>query len=103
MFISAHLRAPILHGANECAPKTCRCGHKLDKPKHDYPWIDQKLTEALGFSWYDTQAPIQNQCWHISCVCGVTYIWGWHEQSNGCWRIRSNLPLMDSQEVVVIA
>jgi hypothetical protein len=92
-----------MRSASECAPKTCKvCNRRLEKPRHDFPWIDEKLTKFFGWSWCDRNAPITEEVWHIKCRCHIVYVWSWHEKSNGCWKLRSDLPLADTKEVVVL-
>lgn len=92
-----------MKGANECAPKRCQCGRKLDKPRYGYPWLNLANTKQFGFDWVDYQAPITRKVWHIKCQCTIVYVWSWHETSNGCWRIRHREPLLDSNEIVSVA
>lgn len=75
-----------MRNCHECAPTFCRCGRKLPKPIHQY-----------------LEKPISGKTWFIPCKCGIWYVWSFHPHSNGCWKIRSRLPLFDSKEVVAIA
>lgn len=75
-----------MRNAQECAPTYCRCGRKLQKPIHQY-----------------LEKPVNAKVWFIPCTCGIFYEWAFHPKSNGCWKIRSRLPLWDSKEIIVIA
>lgn len=71
--------------ANDCAPKTCLCGRKLHKPV------------------YAPLKPYAENLWHIRCNCHRVFVWGWHKDSNGCWRERHELPLFDTKALIVLA
>ena len=94
--------------AFDCAPKKCQCGARLGKPISDFPWKNPRG------DWHAPHAPIQEKVWHIACKCGLVYVWSWHEtpkpydytakvrESSGCWKIRSILPIFDSEEIVSV-
>lgn len=84
-----------MRGAKDCAPHKCDCGMRLGEPEYGRSKIDWALAK-----WF--RDPFHEQ-WHIHCVCGRDYVWSWHPASNGCWKIRSPLPLFDTKETVVIA
>jgi hypothetical protein len=92
-----------MQSATECAPRKCQCGRRLAKPTYGYPWLNQANTARFGFEWCLYEAPIKEKVWHIKCFCGLRHVWSWHHKSNGCWKIRSHMPLFDSQEITVIA
>lgn len=94
-----------MRSATECAPKKCRCGLRLSKPTCGY--IDEcpsMLKLGISFPGREHRRMFRSdKIWMIRCTCGVTHVWSWHTKSNGCWKIRSVLPLMDSQEITVVA
>jgi len=95
-----------MRSATECAPKKCRCGQKLAKPTYGYTEINPILKARVGIdspSLAHQRLFHNDKVWHIKCKCGVVYVRAFHEQSNGCWMIRSLLPLMDCKEIVVVA
>jgi len=71
-----------MRDALQCAPKRCTCGRRLGKP------------EYVGRPYGK---------WQIECECHLIHQWGFHEKSNGCWRITSPLPLFNSREITVVA
>jgi hypothetical protein len=73
--------------ADKCAPKKCLCGAKLSKPF----W-----GPIPGTRYRDNG-------WQIYCeICHTHYAWGWHPRVNGCWKIRSDLPLFDTKQIVAV-
>jgi hypothetical protein len=92
-----------LTSARECAPKRCTCGAKLGRPSYGYPWLNAKETTYFGYEWCAFDAPIKEKVWHIKCTCGLRHIWSFHQSSNGCWKVRSDLPLFDSHQILVVA
>lgn len=68
-----------MRNAQQCAPTRCRCGSRLPKP-----------TYVKGV-------------WQMVCTCHTQYVWSFHPISNGCWKIRSDMPLFDSKEIVEVA
>lgn len=69
----------------DCAPRRCVCGRKLDKPI------------------YGSTVPYGEKRLHIRCSCSMLYLWSFHPASNGCWKLRHELPLFDEKRVMVIA
>lgn len=74
-----------MRNAQEAAPKKCLCGRRLGKPQYG------KVLNCRSLVWY------------IICACHTTYVWSWHPASNGCWKVRDDLPLFDSRQVIAIA
>lgn len=74
-----------MRSARECIPKHCQCGRKLPPVQYGHLFN------------------LQGDVHYVVCKCHITYVWTWHPQSNGCWKIRSDMPLFDTREVVVIA
>jgi len=104
--ISRSIHAPHvtrMRSAVECAPKKCSCGRKLGKPTYGYPWAHIDTTTRFKFERVDYGAPIREKVWYIKCDCHLRHVWSFHRVSNGCWKIRSDLPLLDTQAVTVIA
>lgn len=89
-------------GALDCAPARCKCGLRLRRPMHG------PCPEVKGY-WCTILSPLRKlegggMCWWTDCAkCHTTYVWEWHPESNGCWRIRSRDPLFDTREVIVVA
>lgn len=100
-----------MRNASDCAPKRCRCGTKLPQPhfhEHKLRFTRDKRGIATGCHWICERCNLSthdkfNRVWVMNCRCGRLYVWSYHEESNGCWKIRSPLPLFDSKEIVVIA
>ena len=91
-----------MRDATQCAPKSCQCGRRLGKPVHGYPEIEPK--KIAGLEWPTQWArTFRGKIWHMPCQCKRVYVWAFHTKSNGCWMVRSPLPLMDTKEIVVIA
>jgi hypothetical protein len=82
------MREVKMRSATECAPKKCICGRKLSKPSY-------KTVSEISRS--------TNGSWQIVCKCHLIYLWSYHPKSNGCWKIRSALPLFDTEQIVVVA
>lgn len=92
-----------MRSALECAPKKCKCGKRLAKPHHHEPRLQYP---KLNFGCNQCDEPIisfRDKAWAIKCSCHRFYVWSWHNQSNGCWMIRSHMPLFDTKEIVVVA
>lgn len=88
--------------ALQCAPKKCPCGKRLKKPRYGHPWIGPGEF-AKKYNFPDALSPVRGEQWYINCSCARTFVWSFHKESNGCWMVRSILPLFDSKEIVVIA
>jgi len=92
-----------MRSATDCAPKKCvNCRAKLPKPKAGIIII-----KKIGNMPYDFRAdhPLNNPWnqWHMWCKCGYVYVWSYHETSNGCWKLRHELPLFDPNKIIVVA
>lgn len=94
-----------MRSGTECAPRKCKCGAPLAKPD-----VRCNRYETTGYRYGIKDCPIHTYIkedwdgqWQIRCKCGRDYIWSYHPVSNGCWKIRSPLPLFDTQEIIVIA
>jgi hypothetical protein len=62
------------------------------------------MTKQLGYVYWDHNSPFKSEkVWFIKCECHRVYVWSFHERSNGCWIVRSIMPLFDTKEVVVVA
>jgi len=96
-----------MRSAIECAPKTCQCGKRLAKPHyHKRELCFEKGTRYMKRYCKHCDEPVKERddIWATNCPhCKRFYEWGWHDKSNGCWRITSQLPLFNTREIVVIA
>jgi len=81
----------IMRNCHETAPKKCTCGRTLSKPVHG--------TIPTAHTYYNSR----DTGWYIECDCHLVHVWSWHHKSNGCWKIRSSLPLFDSREITIVA